>query len=220
MTWAFFCLYLAGYLKARKGFRTGYSRKVFHFLIFGSVALIQWLWGISAVCLFGAMTTVVVFYAVLCGPGNILYEAMAREKDEPHRTRYIVIPYFATLLGGLITNIFFGPIAIVGYLVTGVGDAIGEPVGTRFGKHKYRTPSLSSVKSERSLEGSAAVLLMSLFAITAGIALSPELDFSPSCFIVIPALSIISALTEALSPHGWDNTTMQVVPVLGASILL
>jgi phytol kinase len=220
LLWAFLCLYFAGYLKAKKGFRTGYSRKIFHFSIFGSVALIQWQWGTSIVCLFGGMTSIVIFYAILRGSGNILYEAMAREKDEPHRTHYIIVPYFATLIGGLVTNIFFGPIAVIGYLVTGLGDAVGEPVGTKFGKHKYRTPSLTSVKSERSIEGSAAVWGMSLVAIIVGIALSPELQFSSMYYFSVPALSIISVLTEALSPHGWDNTTMQVIPVWGAVYLL
>jgi phytol kinase len=220
LLWAFLCLFIAGYLKSKKGFRTGYSRKIFHFSIFGSVALIQWQWGTSIVCLFGGMTTIVVFYAIHRGSGNILYEAMAREKDSPHRTHYIVVPYFATLIGGLVTNIIFGPIAVIGYLVTGLGDAVGEPVGTKFGKHKYRTPSLTSVKSERSLEGSTAVWLMSFLAIIAGIALSPELSFSTMYFFTVPALSIICALTEALTPHGWDNTTMQVVPVWIAHFLL
>ena len=217
---AYLFLYFAGYLKANNGFKTGYSRKIFHFTVFGSVALIHRIWGTSTVCLFGAMTTLVIFYAILCGPGNILYEAMAREKDAPHRTHYIVIPYFATLLGGIITNIFFGPIAVIGYLVTGLGDAIGEPVGTKYGKHRYPTPSLHSIRSERTIEGSVAVLLASSIAITIGIALLPEIEFSSYCLLTIPLLSIISTITEALSPHGWDNTTMQVVPVLCASYLL
>ena len=33
-----------------------------------------------------------VFFAVWRGPGNMLYEAMAREKDEPHRTFFILVP--------------------------------------------------------------------------------------------------------------------------------
>ncbi|MBU3917685.1 hypothetical protein KKA14_19330 [bacterium] len=220
LLWAFLSLYFAGYLKSRKGFRTGYSRKIFHFTIFGSVAAIQWLWDTSIVCLFGGMTTLVVFYAIFKGSGNILYEAMAREKDAPRGTHYIVVPYFATLIGGLVTNIFFGPIAVIGYFVTGLGDAVGEPVGAKFGRHTYRVPSLTSVKSERSLEGSAAVWAMSFLAIIAGIALSPELAFSANYFLTIPALSIICALTEAFSPHGWDNMTMQIVPVWIAFIVL
>jgi phytol kinase len=39
--WSWICLRFAGYLKLGKGCRTGYTRKVFHFLIFTSVVIIQ-----------------------------------------------------------------------------------------------------------------------------------------------------------------------------------
>ena len=49
--WAVACLMTAGYLKARKGWKTGYSRKLFHFLIFGTVVVVSRVWGTSGVCL-------------------------------------------------------------------------------------------------------------------------------------------------------------------------
>lgn len=218
--WALGCLAFAGWLKRGRGWRTGYTRKVFHFLIFFSVALIQWRWGTPMVCLFGGMTTCVVFLAVVLGPGHLLYEAMAREKDEPRRTHYIVVPYFATLLGGLTGNILFGPAAIVGYLATGLGDAVGEPVGTRFGRHMYRVPSISSVKAVRSLEGSAAVCAMCLLAVVLAVGLAPGLAFSARSWLTIPALALVCTATEAVSPHGWDNLTMQIVPAGLAVVFL
>lgn len=210
--WSCMCLYFAGYLKMRKGYRTGYTRKVFHVLIFTTVVVIQSIWGTPLVCLFGGMCTLVLLYAIWRGPGNLLYEAIAREKDEPHRTHYITVAYLTTLIGGLVSNILFGHMAVVGYLVTGLGDAAGEPVGTKFGKHTYRVPSLTSVKAIRSWEGSAAVFVMSAAAIAAAIAILPELSFSDSSFAVILLLGIVSAGVEAVSPHGWDNATMQIVP--------
>ena len=210
--WSYVCLRFAGHLKLRKGFRTGYTRKIFHFLVFMSVVIIQLIWGTEAVCLFGGMCTLVIFYAIWKGPGSPLFEAMARDKDEPHRTYYIVVPYFATLIGGLASNILFGPMAVVGYLVTGLGDAIGEPVGARFGKHTYSVPSLASVKAVRSLEGSAAVFVISVAAITAAISILPELNFTARSFALIPLIGLVSAGIEAISPHGWDNATMQIIP--------
>jgi len=218
--WALGCLAFAGVMKSRKGLLTGYTRKIFHFLIFFSVALIQWLWGTPIVCLFGGMTTCVVFLAVFLGPGNLLYEAMAREKDEPRRTHYIIVPYFATLIGGLAGNILFGPVAIVGYLVTGLGDAVGEPFGTRFGRHEYKVPSLTSVKAVRSWEGSGAVLAMCTVAVVIGVALAPELGFTRQSILMIPLLGLVCAAAEAVSPHGWDNLTMQVVPTCLATLIL
>jgi phytol kinase len=211
LAWAFSCLAFAGWLK-RRGVRTGYTRKTFHFLIFGTVAALQWRSGTSSVCLFGGMCSLAVFFAVWRGRGNFLYEAMAREKDEPHRTYFILVPYFTTLAGGLVSNILFGPLAVAGYLVTGLGDAIGEPVGTRFGKHRYRVRSLSSVPATRSLEGSAAVFVMSAAALFTAAALSPHLTLTASGIPLVLAIAAASTFAEAVSPHGWDNATMQIIP--------
>jgi len=212
--WTFLCLYFAGFLKKNKGLKTGYTRKIFHFLVFSSAAIIQLIWDISIVCLFGGMATIIIFYSISKGSGFILYEALAREKDEPHRSYYIIIPYFATLLGGLTSNILFGKFAIFGYLVTGFGDAIGEPVGTRFGKHTYRVPSFKGVKTNRSYEGSFAVFIVSMLAITIGIILTSTLGFTLRNIFLIPLLALICMAIEAISPHGWDNTTMQIIPAL------
>lgn len=220
LLWALGCLCIAGYLKRAKGLETGYTRKIFHFLIFMSVVVIHSLDGTRAVCLFGGMTTLVIFHAVHRGSGNMLYEAMAREKDEPHRTYFIVIPYLATLIGGLASNMLFGQSAVVGYLVAGLGDAVGEPVGTRFGRHTYRVLSVKGVKSRRSLEGSAAVLVTCLLSFAAGIVLCPQLQISPRSLAFIPLAGILCAITEAVSPHGWDNIPMQLVPSCLAWLLL
>ena len=211
LAWSFAALGFAGRLK-RSGTKTGYTRKVFHFLIFGTVAVLQWRYGTPAVCLFGGMCTLAVFFAVWQGPGHLLYEAMAREKDEPHRTFFILVPYFTTLLGGLASNVLFGPLAVAGYLVTGLGDAIGEPAGTMFGKHRYRVRSLSSVPATRSFEGSAAVFLMSAVALGLAAAASPHIALGHFGLLKLAAIAAASAVAEAISPHGWDNATMQVVP--------
>ncbi|NUM56802.1 MAG: hypothetical protein HUU46_24500 [Candidatus Hydrogenedentes bacterium] len=218
--WAFAALTLAGWLKRRVAMRTGYTRKVFHFAIFFTVAALQATLGLRAVCLFGAMTTVVVAYALMRGEGNLHYEAIAREKDAPYRTHYIVVPYIATLLGGLTTSMFFTGYTLYGFLVTGVGDAIGEPVGTRFGKHPYRVPSMRGVTCTRSLEGSAAVFAVSTLAALLAASLNgSELSMAGVAGLCL-LIGLASALCEAVSPHGWDNFTLQVVPAAIASALL
>ncbi len=212
IAWAYTCLHMAGLLKRDLGFKTGYSRKAFHFTTFCCVALLHRFLGTPAVCLFGGMSSLVILYAIIRGDGNLLYEAMAREKDAPRRTYFIVAPYAATLLGGLLSNMLFGHLAVVGYLVTGLGDAVGEPVGTRYGRHKYNVPSLRGVKAQRSLEGSAAVLLACVAAILLAAALNPLFLLGPNGWWKVPALALLCALVEAVSPHGWDNLTMQVAP--------
>ena len=220
LAWAAACLIFAGFLKTRMNLKTGYTRKVFHFLIFGTVVAVHWLWGTPGVCLFGGMTSLVIGYALLRGSGHLMYEAMAREKDAPRRTYYIVIPYFATLIGGLLSNILFPAAAVLGYLVTGLGDAVAEPVGTRFGKHEYKVPAIRGVRAIRSLEGSCAVFIASALALTVWFALSPQLDLSLRSMLIVALISLVSTGVEAISPHGWDNATLQVVPALLGAILL
>jgi phytol kinase len=211
LAWSLAALWLAGTLR-RHGTRTGYTRKAFHVLIFGTVAALQSRAGTPAVCLFGATCTVAVFFTVWQGRGHLLYEALARPQDEPHRTYFILVPYFTTLVGGLVSNIAFGTIAVAGYLVTGLGDAIGEPVGTMFGRHRYRVRSLSSVPATRSLEGSAAVFVMSLAALVIAALVSPGIAMAASAAPKVLVIAALCTIVEAVSPHGWDNLTMQVVP--------
>jgi phytol kinase len=207
LAWAFACLYFAGWLKNYRGWKTGYTRKVFHFLIFGTVAGLQVWWGTPMVCLFGGMTSLVVFYAIWQGDGHILYEAMAREKDAPKRTVYVVAPYFATLVGGIASSMLFGNAAIYGFLVTGLADAIAEPVGTRFGRHPYKIPTFHGLSLTRTLEGSTAVFLGSLVAILLG----NYLLFGLVRFDVLLVLgALVLTGLEAISPHGWDNLVLQV----------
>ncbi|MBN1506144.1 MAG: hypothetical protein JW955_04830 [Sedimentisphaerales bacterium] len=220
LAWAALCLLVSGLLKARWKLKTGYTRKCFHFLIFGTVVAVHWRWGTPGVCLFGGMTSLVIAYALVRGRGHLMYEAMAREKDEPRRTYYIIVPYFATLIGGLLSNILFPATAVFGYLVTGLGDAVAEPVGTRFGKHEYRAPALTGVRATRSLEGSLAVFAASLLSLIAYFALAHQLDLSGRSLLVLMLISAASTVVEAVSPHGWDNTTMQVVPALLGAVLL
>jgi phytol kinase len=212
LCWAGGCLFLAGWLRKHRHWKTGYTRKVFHFLIFISAAVIQAQLGLPAVCVFGAAVSVWVGVAIVLGEGHMLYEALAREKDAPHRSLYIIVPYFATLIGGVLANIWFGPVAVVGYLVTGLADAIGEPVGTRFGRHTYRVPSLRSVKSVRSLEGSTAVFLVCLPALAGAFMLLPGQLLSNQQLPFIVGVALVCTLTEAVSPHGWDNALLQLVP--------
>jgi len=211
LVWSYSCLSFAAQLKTRLGLRTGYTRKVFHVLIFTSAAVVQAVGGFVAVCVFGTMVSGVVGLAVFRGPNDPLYEALAREQDGPARTYYIVVPHFATMIGGLASNIFFGPLALVGYLVGGLGDAAGEPAGTRWGRHRYLT---------KTLEGSIAVLSASVVALLIAVAIRPELHFDLRSAIALPPIAMVCALVEAFSPRGWDNVPMQIVPTLLVAILL
>jgi phytol kinase len=220
LVWSYCCLSLAANLKTRIRLRTGYTRKVFHVLIFSSAVLAQTIGGFAVVCVFGLMVSVVVAHAVFSGPGHPIYEALAREQDRPARTYYIVVPYFATLIGGVTSSIFFGPLAVVGYLVGGLGDAAGEPVGTRWGKHQFVSPAVGTAMGNKSFEGSFGVLLASTAALLISVAISPELHFDVRSVIALPLIAFVCTIVEAFSPRGWDNVPMQIVPTVLVAVLL
>ncbi len=204
---------LCGWLKARRGMRTGDTRKIFHFAIFTAAALLSHRFGIDAVNLLGGIAGLYVLAVLRLGPGNSLYEAMARETDAPRRSLHVVLPFVATALGGMVSTTLFGRLAIVGFAVSGCADAIAEPIGIRFGRHRYRVPSLcAGVRSERSIEGSAAVLVAAFLA--AAIALWIETSEPPRAaqgiLAAAAAICAVSAVVEALSPHGLDNLTLQL----------
>ena len=215
---SYLCLSFAAHLRA-SGVRAGYTRKVFHVLIFTSAVIAHALGGFSGVCLFGAMVSIVVGHAIIGGPGSRRYQALAREQDGPYQTRYIIIPYFATLIGGMVISIFFGPLSVVGYLVGGLGDAAGEPAGTRWGKHPYVRHSGRAMVT-KTFEGSLAVLLASAVALLIAVAITPQLHFGLRSAIAIPVIATVCTLVEAFSPRGWDNVPMQIVPTVLTTFLL
>lgn len=219
LVWSYSCLSFVAYLKTKRRLRSGYTRKLYHVLIFTSAVFVHAFGGFWAVCVFGLMVSLVVALAIFRGPGDGFYEALAREQDGPDRTYYIVIPYFATLIGGMTSSVIFGPLAVVGYLVGGLGDAAGEPAGVRWGRHPY-TISSGGTKVTKTYEGSLAVLAASVVALLIGVAISPQLQFDLQSIIVLPLIAVVCTVVEAYSPRGWDNVPMQIVPTVLAAILL
>lgn len=209
---------LAAVLKVKFNVRTAFTRKIFHFLIFTAAAVLQIIYGLQATVLFGSIVFVLVIYAVWRSERNGLYKALARESDKPYATRFILIPLFATAIGGVLSNVFFPAFAFVGYLVGGWGDAIGEPVGSRWGKHKYQVPTLFGVKTTRSIEGSAAVFLLSTL-ICFGV--FSFLSYpSTTAFVYALIVAFCATVTEAFSSHGLDNLTIQFVAAMVSFYLL
>ncbi len=212
--WGWGCLWVAGWARRRWGLKVGYSRKVFHVLIFSMAAGVQAVWGLAGVCVFGIGASVPIFGAVWRGEGDGLFEAIARPGDAPERGRYVLLPWATTVAGGLFVNIFLPGGALTGYLMAGLADAAGEPVGTRWGRHRYRV--LLGREAYRSREGSLGVLAVGwMVAFGVMLAVVPgatePLNW-PFLLFLAGMVAFGSAVVEAVTPHGWDNFTMQVAP--------
>ena len=200
------------------GLRVPDTRKIFHFIVFSGALGIHLLWGTPGTAVYGSVIACMVFVSVVRGAGDPLFESLARPTDAPRRGTFVVVPLLATAIGGVVSNLFWGNYAMVGYLVAGWGDAIAEPVGTRWGRHRYRVPSFGGVSAERSLEGSTAVLFAGGLAAAAALSLLGAggwtlIGAATTCAVVATAL-------EAVSHHGLDNLTLQVAASWTAAALL
>jgi phytol kinase len=208
----------AGWLRIRRGVRTPYTRKVFHFLILSAATLIHLVWGLPGTMVYGSTVVMIVLAAVLRGDGFAFYEALARTSDAPRRSLFIIVPLIATALGGVLANVFFPAWAYIGYAAVAWGDAVGEPVGTRWGRHRYRAPSIAGVSATRSLEGSSMVLLASAAACAFAL-IAAGID-TPAALGAAAIIGIVTMFVEAVSHHGADNLTIQLAAAGVAALLL
>lgn len=198
----------------RRGVRVPYTRKMYHIVVFTAAALVHLQWGMPGAVAYGTVMALVVLGAVAAGEGNLLYDALARDTDRPHRTLFILVPLATTAVGGLAAAWITGPFAPVGYLAAGWGDAAGEPIGSRWGRHTYRVPSLAGVAATRSWEGSAGVFVVATLGCTVALA---TLEGVPLWGGVV--CGAVAAIAEGVSNHGLDNLTVQVAPALTAYLL-
>ena len=87
-------------------------------------------------------------------------------------------------------------------IVASIGDGLAEPIGVRFGKHKYNVKALFSEKIySRSIEGSLCVFLTGVFSV---IFMHDNLN-SLEFFFALIIIPLALTLTEAFSPHTWDG---------------
>lgn len=205
---SFIAVLFSAWLKKR-GYRTPYTRKSFHFVIFSLAGILQYYFGLQAVSLLGSIVSVIVIITVMVGSKWWFFKALARETDAPHEKKFIIIPLIATATGGIISNILFPGTAYIGYFVGGWGDAIGEPVGTKWGNHKYTVPTLFGVRATRSIEGSAAVMLLSTAIATVCLVQTTGFEFT-ICLLYGAICGLAASVVEAISSHGLDNLTIQV----------
>lgn len=127
--YAFAVAKLAGWLKFGRHWKTNYSRKVFHIFVFTAAFVIGLLAPAHRVAAYGAGCGIFILM-ISAWSGHpwlsSMYNALAREQDEPHRTYHLLAPFAATAFGGIATGILFRDFYQVGYLVAGLGDAAGS----------------------------------------------------------------------------------------------
>ena len=113
--------------------------------------------------------------------------------------------------------IIFIPVA-----VNNIGDGLAEPVGVRFGKHKYSTTALYHKgkffkrKFTRSYEGSSCVFITTAIVV----AFYYNTFTSTQFWITISFLPFLMTLAEAKAPHTNDGPFLALVGCSFLSLVL
>lgn len=153
---------------------------------------------------------------------NTVFSAINRPEDEPHTLLWLtteaivtclVIALFLPIIAHVSSPLFntqavFLHLLLIPIFASGIGDALAEIVGKKWGRHTYTTHSIIKKRSyTRSLEGSAMVFLTTLLT---GIVVLAIHSFSVPYFFwqAVLLLPVTLTIAEAKSPHTWDNPIM------------
>ncbi len=212
--YAAFIGWVIGWMRTEKKVSIPFTRKIFHFLIFTMAAGLQPAFGLSSVILFGFVSGLTILYAVLRGAGFPFYEAIARTTDAPHSTFFVTVPFLSTAVGGVAANVISIHYAPIGYLITGWGDAVAEPVGLKWGRHRYKVPALDGIQVTRSIEGSLSILIVGGL-VTYFWCLMTGMDPGSALKMALVCASV-GTVVEGVSNHGLDNFTIQAAVTAAA----
>ena len=167
---------------------------------------------IEFIVLGGALTicTLIIYIQPVRSRVNIsrrMFLSFDRPEDRPFTLKWlstqiiagyvVIIPAIALFIQAGYSTLIFIPV-----LINCIGDGLAEPVGIRFGKHKYKTKALFSKKKyERSLEGSSCVFITSLVILFLFQSSFSNIEFIWALIVLPFAMTIV----EAFSPHTWDS---------------
>lgn len=229
MTIKAFCLYLIQYLTGllveHRGIKVNYTRKINHFSLFfiptylDRVFAYRQTFGLFILGILLTVLSLVVYvrplrerYAVI----GTMFRSFDRPEDRPNTLLWLSTQILAGFLVIIPMVILYAHYAIldlllIPILINGIGDGLAEPVGVRFGRHKYGVHALFTMKKYvRSLEGSACVFITSLVVITLYYP-----SFTPHQYILALAfVPVLMTLAEAFSPHTWDTPFLFLVGYL------
>lgn len=154
---------------------------------------------------------------------GFLFLSYDRPEDRPHTVKLAttqIIGMNIALIGIAYLYRYSGlPLDLLALplIITAFGDGLAEPIGVRFGKHKYRTKDLFGKRVyTRSYEGSAMVFFTTIAALSASFHL-----FSLSAlFCLFAFLPFLMTVTEAHSPHTWDNPFLYLIGGLAIYVVV
>jgi len=214
--------FISSYIVKKGRLKVNYSRKVSHFgHLFTSILMngIFLNYSIDYFIISGIMSTLqILFFAEPIRKRvyilEFLFLGIDRPEDRPHTVRLALTQIVAmnfVLIG--MAYLYQGSrvpldLLAIPLLITAIGDELAEPVGIRFGRNKYQVTALfTDERYTRSIEGSMMVTLTSI----ATCYFMRYLFTSGQFIFLIVTMPILMTLTEAYSPHTWDNPFLYLV---------
>ena len=208
LVYVFSMIGLAELLRRRRGYGSGFTRKVIHI----GVGMMSWFlhllfttpWPFVAAC--GAFMVI-----------NLLDWRYDFFKAMKSSSRSNLGTVYFPLAAAVVAIIFWQqpPLMVAALMPLTWGDGIAPVVGAAWGKRLYRIHT-----STRSLEGSAGFFVAGFVFTWLALWLMPGLpDISPAAAL-LPALVImaVTTLIEAVSIWGLDNLTITAAAILILSV--
>lgn len=210
---------VATYLRTRKGWRDGYTRKFNHFG--HAVCAAPTIGFLPEPHLVPTVVVATVGVAVMYGWSALtclpvirgIVKGSLRDRDKPHGRFFFFLPLLTGNLAMVLCFVLFpAEAARAAILAVAVGDGLAEPFGLRFGKKTtYKVKDLVFRRwNTKSIHGNAVVFLAA-----AGVSTwTLWFAFASAPLLVIFAVLVFAAavsLVEALSPRGLDNMNIFIV---------
>lgn len=157
-----------------------------------------------------------------------VFAAINRPEDAPYTLPWLateavvttaVILVFLPVIGNIASQQIIDrevlySLMLIPIFASGVGDALAEIVGKRWGRHHYTTRAIFGNRLyTRSYEGSAMVFLTTVVVtliIAAGFGFQLPLYFWKAAIL----LPVTLTLAEAKAPHTWDNPLLYLTGYL------
>jgi len=187
------------------------SRKFLHIMI-GNLPFIIPVFTLNIFpTLIAASFILVTFLASPYSPLNNIGRRLKGLADITEQGHQLGLVYYAVSYAFL--AFFFTPkpyVIAAGILPMAYGDAAASIVGEKHGRRKYR------LVAEKSLEGSAAMFLVTFASFSASLAFFSVLYSFSLVDKILPAVAVstVATLVESLSPMGFDNLTVPAFSVL------
>lgn len=211
-----------GLLVTHREVKVNYTRKIMHFSLLLIPIYVERVFAYErtlGLFVIGCLITIAITF-IFIKPlrerfplVSLMFRAFDRPEDRPFTVLWIVTQFMANYMILIPMIMLYARFDIqhlitLPLLITVVGDGLAEPIGVRFGRHRYKVNALFTNRLyHRTLEGSACVFISCVIGIAAFHTFFTVHQFI-AAMLVLP---LVVTLAEAFSPHTWDNPLMFLV---------